>query len=213
MKKVICFFSVCLFSIAVFAQAQSGTVMHQKVRHDAAVLELPYSPDMVNTVLNDYLSKKGKSKVEDIKGFTTYRNTQPMQQDSVNADLYFKVERKSRGEKDNSVVSLLLRTPNDNKQVANVNHLDMEEAKTYLNDLMPAFIAYDLELMIKDQNKSLIDAEAKLKGMQNDNESMKNKIRNLEKDLEKNLQEQQRQSDAINNQKQKLAELVSQRKA
>lgn len=212
MKKVICFLSMYLVAITMFGQAQNGSVVHQKVRHDAAVLELPYTPDMVNAALNDYLSKKGKSKVEDVKGFTTYRNTQPLAEDSVNADLYFKVERKSRKDKDASIVSLLLRKPMDNTTTANVHHLDMEEAKTYLNNLMPTFVAYELEESIKEQNKSLIEAESKLKGMQRDNDDLKDKIKGLEKDLENNTQKQQAQTEAINHQKQKLAELVAQRK-
>ena len=212
MKKVICFLSMSLAAITMFGQAQSGSVVHQKVQHDAAVIELPYAPDMVNAALNDYLSKKGKSKVDDLKGFTTYRNTQPLASDSVNADLYFKVERKSRKEKESTVVSLLLQSPVGNNATAKVHHLDMEEAKTYLNELMPAFVAYDLELSIKDQNKSLIDAESKLKGMQQDNEELRNKIKGLEKDLEHNGQKQQAQTAAINDQNQKLAELVAQRK-
>ena len=212
MKKVICFLSMSLIAVTMLGQAQNGSVVHQKVRHDAAVIELPYTPDMVNAALNDYLSKKGKSKGEDIKGFTTYRNTQPVMDDSVNANLYFKVERKSRKEKDKAVVSLLLRTPDENSTMQKVHHLDMEEAKTYLNELMPAFVAYDLELMINDQNKSLIDAETKLKDMQRDNDDLKNKIQDLQKDLENNSQKQQAQIEAINHQKQKLADLVSQRK-
>ena len=213
MKKVICFLSMSLAAITMFGQAQSGSVVHQKVQHDAAVIELPYAPDMVNAALNDYLSKKGKSKVDDLKGFTTYRNTQPLASDSVNADLYFKVERKSRKEKESAVVSLLLNKPVTNNAAGKVAHMDMEEAKTYLNELVPAFVAYDLELLIKDQNKTLIDAEAKLKGLQRDNDDLKSKIENLQKDLENNSQKQQAQTEAINNQKQKLAELVSQRKA
>ena len=212
MKKVICFLSMYLFAITMYGQAQNGSVVHQRVTHNAAVIELPYTPDMVTAALNDYLSKKGKSKVEDMKGFTTYRNTQQLASDSVNADLYFKVERKSRKEKESTIVSLLLKTPADNNAAANVHHMDMEEAKTFLNELMPAFVAYDLELMIKDQNKALIDSEAKLKGMQRDNDDLKNKMKGLEKDLENNSQKQQAQAEAINNQKQKLAELVAQRK-
>lgn len=213
MKKVICLLGMYLIAVTMYGQAQSGNVVYQRVKHDAAVIELPYSPDMVNAALNDYLSKKGKSKVEDIKGFTTYRSTQPVTGDSVNANLYFKVERKSRQQKENAVVSLLLNKPVADNAAGNVHHMDMEEAKTYLNELLPAFVAYDLEQTIKDQNKTLIDAEAKLKGLQRDNGDLKSKIENLQKDLENNNQKQQAQLEAINQQKQKLAELVSQRKA
>lgn len=213
MKKVIFFFSMYLCAVTMYGQAQSGSVAFQRSAHEAAILELPYSVDLVNAALNDHLSRKGKSKVEDIKGFTTYRNTQPMQADSVNADLYFKVERKSRKEKESSVVSLLLRKPGENSASGNISHLNMEEAKTYLNDLMPAFVAFDLEVMIKEQNNTLIEAESNLKGTVDENEQLHKKIKDLEQDLEKNARAQQQQLENINYQKQKLAELVSQRKS
>lgn len=213
MKKVFFFFSLYLCAVAVYGQAQSGSVAVQRIQQEAAILELPYSADMVNAALNDHLSRKGKSKVGDIRGFTTFRNTQPLAADSVNADLYLKVERKGRKENEKTVVSLLLRKPGESSAADNISHLNMDEAKAYLNELLPAFMAYDLEMMIKEQNKSLIDAESKLKSMVSDNEQLRKRITALEKDLEMNVQGQQQQLEVINNQKHKLAELVSQRKS
>ena len=100
MKKICLSFSLFLFAGIVYGQATEGTVQYQKNEQPAAVIELPYSPDVVKDAMSDYLSKKGRSKGNDIKGFTTYRNTQALQSDSANADLYFKVERKSRQEKE-----------------------------------------------------------------------------------------------------------------
>src|ERR1043165_4396212 len=110
MKKTLVFFGTLLTTLLVYGQAKEGTVKYQDAQQPAAVIELPYPADVVNAAMKDYLSKKGKSRSTDIKGFITFRNTQPLQNDSVNADLYFKIEKKSRKEKEATVVSLLLMT-------------------------------------------------------------------------------------------------------
>ena len=212
MKKV--WFSIALIFLAaiVYGQATEGTVQYQKADQPAAVIELPYSPDVVRDAMRDYLSKKGKSKGDDRKGFTTYRNTQALQSDSANADLYFKVERKSRQEKEISVVSLLLTTPEGGSS-QNLHYLQMDQAKTYLNDLAPAIEAYQLELQIKEQNEKVIRAEAKYKGLTDDGTDLEKKRVEIEKKLADNKQDVQKQAAEVEAQKQRLSQLVEQRKA
>ena len=157
MKRTFLLLCILSASIVMYGQATEGWVESQKKQQPAAILQLPYSPDIVNAALNDHLSKKGRSRSTDMKGFTTYRNTQPTQNDNVNADMYFKVERKSRQEKESTTVSLLVNSPEGATDSA--RYLAMEQAKTYLNELLPALDAYKLELAIKEQNESLIKAE------------------------------------------------------
>lgn len=208
------FISIPLFFLAgiVYGQATEGTVQYQKTDQPAAVIELPYSPDMVRDAMSDYLSKKGKSKGSDRKGFTTYRNTQPLHSDSANADLFFKVERKSRQEKEFSVVSLLLTSPKDGSP-QNVRNLQMDEAKTYLNELAPAIEAYQLELQIKEQNENVIKAEAKYKGFADDATDLEKKRVDLDRKIADNKQDVQKQTAEVEVQKQRLTQLVAQRKA
>ena len=213
MKKIIGFIFVLLVSILSYGQAQEGSVEYQKKLQPAAVIELPYPPDVVNDAMNDYLSKKGKSKASDIKGFTTYRNTQPMQNDSSNADLYFKTERKSRKEKEITVVSLLLMPPDAQTNAGKLRYLGVEETKNYLNGLATAIEAYDLELSIKAQNDEVTKAEAKYKSLVNDADDLEKKRKAIDSKIEDNKNDQQKQLKEIENQKQKLAQWVSQRKA
>src|SRR5581483_6989005 len=155
---------------------------YQKMQQPAAVIELPYSPDLVMAAMNDYLSKKGKSRGNDLKGFTTFRNTQLQQNDVANADLYFRVERKNDQEKGTSTISLLLTAPKENSQsVDNLHYLNMEQAKTFLNDLAPAIEAYDLEQRIKNQNEAVIKAESKYKSLTEDGVDLETKRVSLEK--------------------------------
>lgn len=195
-----------------FGQAQEGSVTYQKKHQAAAVIELPYAPGIVMSALNDYLSKKGRSKGSDLKGFTTFRNTTPVENDSTNADLYFKVERKSRKEKDISMVSLLLTNPTAGTATANQHHLDMEEAKSYLDGLMPTIEAYNLELQIKDQNAAVTTAEARYKNLKNDGADLEKRKQELEQKIHNNNMEQQTLLNEIELQKQKLATKISERK-
>lgn len=212
MKEIIGFSSLVLLSLFSYGQSQEGTVEYQKKLQPAVVIELPYSPSVVNAAMNDYLSKKGKSKGNDIKGFTTYRNTQLLQSDSSNADLYFKTERKSRKEKEVTVVSILLRPTDTQTNTANLHYLSMEDGKSYLNDLATAVDAYNLELMIKDQNDAVIKSEAKYKTLTNEGENLEKKRDDIDKRIADNKNDQQQQLKEIESQKQKLAEWVSQRK-
>jgi predicted nucleotidyltransferase len=135
-----------------------------------------------------------------------------MQNDSINADMYFKVERKSRQEKGITVVSLLVNAPTEAASTDSLRYLKMEQAKTYLNELIPAIDAYNLEGVIKDQNESLIKAESKLKSLVNDGKDLEDKRTSIDKKIADNKAEQQNQVNEIEAQKAKLAGTVAQRK-
>lgn len=70
MKKTILFHSILLISLLSYGQAQEGTVEYQKRLQPAAVIELPYPSSVVDAAMNDYLFKKGRSRSNDIKGFS-----------------------------------------------------------------------------------------------------------------------------------------------
>lgn len=213
MRKICLFVPVLLISLLGIGQAYEGAVQFQNQLQPAAVIDLPYPPSVVNSAMDSYLSKKGKSRGNDVKGFSTFRNTQPLQNDSVNADLYLKTERKSKKEKEVTVVSLLV-TPNEQPtNGGNLHYLNMNDAKNYLNELALAIDAYNLELSIKDQNHAVIIAEAKYKSLANEGDDLEKKRNAIEKKIADNKNDQQQQLKEIENQKQKLTQSVSQRKS
>lgn len=196
-----------------FAQATEGMVTYQKKQQSAAVIMLPYSTDVVSTVMNDYLLKKGSSGT-DIRGFKTYRNTQMVAGDSTNADLYFKIERPNRRAKDQSTVSLMVGMPNED--IANRNpgaQFGMEQAKTFLNSLVPVMEAYSLEQQIKNLNEVVIKEEKRSQSLIDDGQDLVKKKYEIEEKIESNKQNQQKQLQEVEKQKQALAALISQRKA
>jgi hypothetical protein len=211
MKKL--FIAVCILLIAgtISAQAISGTVSFKQKNYSAAVIDLPYSADVVHSAMNEFLSKKGRSRKDDLKGFDVYRNTKLNTDQKLNADLYFKVETKNRKEKNNSTVSLLLERP-ETEMNGSVNNMDMAQAKAYLDELAITIASHNLELMINDQNKAINKAESNYKETSDDGVKMKNKLVSLQKDIEENTKKQEAQLADVNLQKQKLSALVNQRK-
>lgn len=212
MKRIIISFCLLITSSFIYGQALEGAVTYQKKLHPAAIVELPYTISIVNAALSDYLSKKGRSKGTDMKGFTTFRNTQLLANDSANADLYFKVEHKSRQDKERTILSLLLTTPKDSA-TNNLHYLNMDQAKTFLNNLVQAIDAYNLELQIKDQNDDVAKAESKYKNLMNEGADLEKKRASIEKQIQENKREQEAQQNEVEAQKQKLALRVNQRKA
>lgn len=210
MKKTLFFLVLVLIATSLFSQAYEGSVKFESKMQPAAVIELNYPEATVTAALKDYLSGKGKSKGNDLKGFTTYRNTQATQNGTENADLYFRIERKSRKEKEVSTVYLLL-TPVQGT-TSNLHSLSMEEAKTYLNELVAAIDAYNLEQTIRDQNKVIMAAEAKQKKLVNEAADLERKRAETAQKIADNKLLQQAQDLEVQNQKQKLAEMVARRR-
>ena len=212
MKKIMLLSPLLFAASFLFAQASEGLVTYQKTQQPAAVIVLPYSTELIHVVMNDYLSKKG-SKATDIKGFKTFRNTRVMENDSINADLYFKVEAANTKESVQSTVYLMVGTPNE--EIANRNpgaQFNMQQAKTFLNNLIPVMDAYKLEILIRDQNELVIREEKKSKSIMDDGLDLTKKKSDIDRRLEGNKLDQEKQNAEVEKQKQALASLITQRK-
>ena len=86
-----------LASIRMFAQTDpiEGTVEYQKGEKRAAIVEVPFPPDIVEGALKEQLAKSGV-KEEKLKGMQVFKNARLSATDGEVADLYFKVVKKSR---------------------------------------------------------------------------------------------------------------------
>lgn len=213
MKYAISVLLITLCFSQAYSQAVEGTVEQSNNNLPAAVIELPVAPDVATAAMKDHLSKKGKSRTTDIKGFVTFRNTDSIPSDSTTADLYFKVERKSRREKEFSLVSLLLTTPGSNTaSPTKTRHLNMEEAKAFLNELQPAIIAFDLERQIKEQNEMVIKEETRYRHLDEERTELIKRQESMGQKILDKQNEQQSQKIEVEKQKQILTELVTKRK-
>jgi peptidoglycan hydrolase CwlO-like protein len=88
----------------------------------------------------------------------------------------------------------------------------MDNARTFLNNLIPTLAAYDLQLQIKNQSDVLSKAEKKYKSLQNDADDLQKKKKKVEQQIEDNLKDQKNQQAEIEKQRQIYESLHSRQK-
>jgi hypothetical protein len=211
MKKILTTLLSVLCSIIVLAQSYEGTIEYQKKDQKAMVIEFPYSPSVVEDAIVMKMEKMGYKKKES-KGFLVYKNAVISEISSESADYMIKVERKSRKEKDESVVYIVMNRADENL-IARSDALINSNVKTFLNGMAPEVEAYNLEVEIKKQQDVVTKAEKKLKNLVDDKETMEKKIKKLQDDLKDNAKDQEAQAKEIEAQKLALDAMMGKRKA
>jgi hypothetical protein len=202
-----------LFSATVFSQtAVEGKVEHTKGNKAAALIELPYPEDEVADMLSDVMAARGV-KGDKAKGFVVYRNVRLNDNDADLNDLHFKIERKSRKEKDITNVYLIIGKPSENIGLRSaVDYHKIEEAKSFLNGMVPKMEAHHLEVQIKEQEEVLTKAEKKYQSLVEDSISYVEKIRALEQKMSTNRTDRASQDVEVKKQRQTLEAMRSRRK-
>ncbi len=194
-------------------QAFEATTDFQRTTQPAAIIELPYTANVVEKAIADYMSRKGM-KGSDTKGFTVFRSYKLRESQDFMSDLYFKIERKSRKEKDMTVVSLVVgKTGEDVKARVAPDNSSLDGAKDLLNDMVASIDAYNLEVQIKDQEDVLKKAQKKFDGLVDDQKDYEKRIKGLQDKLEDNKKDQQKQQDELKKQQGILETLKGKRKA
>ena len=211
MKQIIITLITGFSSLTVLAQSYEGTIEYQKKDQKAMVIDFPYSPSVVEDAIVMKMEKMGYKKKES-KGFLVYKNAVISDISSEPADYMIKVERKSRKEKDESVVYIVMNRADENL-IARSDALINSNVKTFLNGMAPHIEAYNLEVEIKKQEEAVAKAEKKLKNLVDDKETMEKKIKKLQDDLKENAKDQEAQAKEIEAQKQSLEAMVGKRKA
>ena len=89
----------------------------------------------------------------------------------------------------------------------------LEDGKSFLNEMMPSLEAFNLEVEIGEQDKTVKKAEKKLENLSEDQQDLEKKIRNLQEKLEQNKKNQEAQRSEITNQKVILEGLKGKRKS
>lgn len=199
MKKILLLITIILASKFSFSQAQEGTIDYQKAKQNAAIIELPYSQDVVEGALKELFSKQN-AKSNESKGFLVFKAAR-LEEAGNNPlyDLYFKIDRKSRKEKDMSVLYLTVAHPGENIAVrVPDDRYGQDDAKAFLNTITPKMEAYNLELQIKDQDEAIKKADKKYGSLVSDSIDLQKKKTTIEEKIVANskAQEDQRKEQA-----------------
>lgn len=173
-----------------WSQAFATKVEYQKTQQSAAGIQLPYASGTVEDALKDYMAKKGYKSTSS-KGFVVFRGARLDSNDADLSDLYFTVERKSRKEKDETLITLLpAKSGQDILTDSSANEAKIEKAKSFLDNMAPFIGSQLIQLQINDQDASLKKAQKKMNGLMDDRNDLDKKIRKLKGDLDQNQKDQ-----------------------
>jgi hypothetical protein len=189
-----------------------GKVDYQKKEQAALIMELPYPPNVVEDAIKDYLNKRG-TKANSSKGYQLFKGTKLDSLNPEDNDIYFKVERKSRKERDASVVYMFVTKANENPTTRDVSQTsDLSGARSFLRSMLPSVEAYNLETEIGGQEGEVKKAEKKYERLVDDGSDLQKRLKKLQDDIEDNKKNQEKQKQEIEKQKGILDNMRAKRK-
>jgi regulator of replication initiation timing len=189
MKKIYILAAMALFSSFAFAQARLTTSEFQKVMQPAVEIEVPFPEKTVMKTIVDMLEKKGY-KGKDTKGYYTFKGVVLSELGTDSYDLYFKADRKSRSQKDNTILTLLVSGGYEKFIGDSTGSALIGNVKAFLNKQIDASAAYDLEMQITEQDETSKNAQKKLTSLVEDGQSLQKKKEKLEKEIQDNIKKQ-----------------------
>jgi len=211
MKKYILTFFVSGFLLLQLAaqQAFDDKIEYQKKTQETFAIEFPYPAAVVEDALVERMGKLGY-KTKEAKGFRNYKGTIIKSISSESMDYVFRVERKSRKEKDVAVVYMLIMKGDANMYTLLGSDIK-SSAKNFLNEMAPFMAAFNLEVEISKQEEEVARAEKKLRKLEDDSVSLQKKLMNLQRDIEENSQDQASQQKELAAQKEILEAMKAKR--
>lgn len=212
MRKIsILAIAFALIFTSATAQSVVSKVEYNKVLQSAVTCEYPFTPDVVEGAITAKFKSSGYSS-KSTKGYDLYRMAKLPELGNESYDLYMKVERKSKREKDKAVVTLLLSTGFEKFVNDTTGTAILAKAQEYLNGLFPVIAAYDLELQIADQEELVKKADKKYSSAVDEGESLEKKKKKLEDDIADNIKDQAAKKQEAEAQRQVLQTLKAKRK-
>ncbi len=204
------FAAFSLFRFAGNAQAYEDKVQYDKKKQEAIAIQFNFPPEAVENAVVGRFSKMGYKPKEEKgifnpdKGFIQFKNANVTVISRDKMDYIVNVERKSRKEKDEAVLYLIMYKKDDNA-IPQMDAGEIRNAKAFLESLLPDVEAADLELQIKAQQEA-VDRIAKKLGDLKDDQAA------LEKKLQENAAQQVATRKDSVTQRQALDTLIGRRK-
>ena len=189
MKKLYLLVVIVFCSSYCFSQSRLTTAEFQKVMEPATEIEVPFAEKTVMKTIVDMMEKKGY-KGKDTRGYYTFKGVVLPELGTNSYDLYFKTERKSRKEKDNTILTLLVSGGYEKFIGDSAGSALMTNVKIFLNKQIDASAAYDLEMQITEQDEITQNAQKKYTSLTEDGVNLQKKKEKLEKEIQENIKKQ-----------------------
>jgi hypothetical protein len=199
-----------------FGQGNVGQsiIEYNGQKYPCYVVEFNLSPEVTEQTIRDKIKSRGYNPKE-TKGFLVYRAIRlPLLDSLEDKDVFIKVDKKSRSEKDKSVVYLIATKPGEIPE-EKVKDTDKNAAANIALVSGGALVlsgfggdvdmaAYHVALSI--QEDEVKKADKKMKDLQEDQTKLEKKIKDMQDDLEVNKKDQVKQQEEITKHKQILEE-------
>ncbi len=186
MKKAILsllFISGLAYSANSQSRAVEGVAEFQGKKVPAAVIEFPYAQDIVEDAIAEKMATKGHKPTK-AKDYKLYRSVS-VGGERKPYDVYVKTERKSRREKESSIVYVVLVQPNEPGSHEATGSAAVIAGKEFLNDYSEHVVAYNFQLEIIEQENVVKKLEKKQTSLLSDSTDLVVKTKLLdEKKLE-----------------------------
>ncbi len=212
MKKVFFVLLGCLFLTgALTAQVREGEVEFNKIKRTVKQMEVNHAPEHVEQAVINRMSKSGY-KHSKSKDWMIFKGVIDPKVSSETSDLYVKVERKSRKEKDVSVVSFFTSKPSDHTVATPMaDHMLGAETESFFGVITHHSRENKLEKEILEQEDNLKKSQKKYDDLVKNQASLEKKIKDLQSDLESNKQKQESQKKELEDLQKALETLKQQR--
>ena len=216
MKYIFCLLFSFLTSAFSFAQSpMQTTVEYNGQKYPCYITEYNLPPEETQNVIQQKLKSQGYN-ADKSKGFLVYRNVRLKDLNSDEAqDVFFKIERKSRREKDKSLVTMIaaksgLIPDGKVKGAATLTNVGSAAISvSFIKSFQSAMNLQQYNLEVAAQENEVAGAEKKLKSLLDEQEKLEKKIKDYQDDLEQNKKDQAKQDKEITKQK----ALLDQKKA
>jgi hypothetical protein len=224
MKRLFSFL-LLLISIPVLAQettvlegapdAKDVIVEFNGGKYQGHLIEYNSPSDLVEESVKEQFNLQGV-KPKSIKDFLVYRNVRVSNIDPVNpVDVFIKVERKSKKEKDQTLVYLIATKPGEipdekvksNSTASGLGITTAFAGGTFLKAMHPGIEVKKHARKVSEKEEEIAKAEKKLRNLQDDQASLEKKIKQYQKDLEENKKAQEAQVAELGNHKKILEDL------
>lgn len=185
-----------LFTGFVSAQAYEGTIKIKKIDEPAIIMVYNYPEEVVENAFKAKLADK-RLKGNNSRGFLVYNGSVISEITSAPLDYSFKFDEKGKKGKETTTVYLLMKGDNS---LANDAASMGRNAKSFLENMVPAVEQSNTIAQIKKQEEVLAKEEKQLRELKKDQGD-------LEKKLKDNEKKQNSQEKVIESQKSILADL------
>ncbi len=206
---------IAFLFVAMTTKAQTfmkTTAEYNGQKYPCYVMEYDLPPDATEEVIKSEMKKQGYNAVKS-KGYIMYRNVRLENlNNNTPQDVLFKIDRKSRKENDQTLVTLISAKPGEIpsgkvKGAKTVADITISTGSEYfLNSFQDAIRESGHNLAVSNQTNEVAKAEKKLEHLQKEQLKIEKKLKDIQDDLESNRKDQESQVEEINKQKRILEE-------